>query len=148
MIFFFILFFALIFQFFSISNVFYPITSDAHGYVKPTNEYHDKLRSTLEFFEKQNISKEDIFITTIFGNVLQLAFDTPEDRIFYYSYKDKNRFVYVESIVKEHDSGWIILDSGRNGKWVKGYPKEGNFTIGNKTIQTIQNKEGIQVYRW
>ena len=42
----------------------------------------------------------------------------------------------------------MILDSRRNGYWAKGYPKEGNFTIGGKVIGTIQSKEWMQIYRW
>lgn len=141
----FLLFFS---QVFSYQNIIYPATSNTHGYVKTTNEHHDKLKSAIEFFGEQDISEEDIFIATIFRHVLYLEFDIPKEKQHQYVYRDESRFDYIESLVTDNNSGWMILDWRRNGYWVEGYPKKGNFTIGNKAIEVIQNKEGIQIYRW
>lgn len=144
----FLILLVLLFQFFSISNTLYPIISETHGYVGPTNEHHDKVQQTMNFFKNQDISKEDVFIATVFENVLILSFDIDKDRIYHFDYKDENRFDYVEKIISENDQGWIILDWRRNGYWVEGYPKEGSFFIGDTRIQVVQNEEGFQIYQW
>ncbi len=135
-----------LFQTFNYQNILYPLFSDEHGYIKTTNEHHDSLKSIFELLEKEATS-EDVFITTIASSMLILSGIDPE-RIHSYNYKDKNRFEKVERIVNENSQGYMILDWRRNGHFAEGYPKEGQFMIGDTLVEVIQNKEGMQVYRW
>ncbi|AKB86158.1 glycosyltransferase family 39 protein [Methanococcoides methylutens] len=141
--------FLIISSIFNINNTIYPITSDKHGYVKMTGEHHDKAKDTILFLENE-IQEEDVFITTIFGPVIQLAFDINinEENNHQYIYRDSERFDRVEEFMENNSQGLMILDWRRNGYWVNGYPKEGEFKVGNITVKTLQNKDGIQVYRW
>ena len=139
--------FLIISSIFNINNTIYSITSDKHGYVKMTNEHHDKVKDTILFLENE-IQEEDVFITTIFGSVMQIAFDINKKTNYHYRYSDTERFDKVEEIMKNNSQGLMILDWRRNGYWVKGYPKNGEFKVGNITVKTLQNKDGIQVYRW
>jgi len=139
--------FLIIFSIFNINNTIYSITSDKHGYVKMTNEHHDKVKDTIIFLENK-IQEEDVFITTIFGSVIQIAFDINKENNYQYRYSDNERFDRVEEIMRNNSQGLMILDWRRNGYWVKGYPKDGEFKVGNITVKTLQNKDGIQVYRW
>ncbi|MEW5784942.1 MAG: hypothetical protein AB1767_07700 [Bacillota bacterium] len=136
-----------IFQAFNYRNILYPVISDEHGYVRTTNEHHDSLRSTVALLEKE-ISPNDVFITTIARSMLLLSFNIDEERIASYNYQEENRFEKVERVVAENPQGFIILDWRRNGQFAEGYPTEGQFMIGDTLVEVIQNKDGMQVYRW
>lgn len=130
-----------------VSNTLYPLTSTDHQYVGTTNEYHDRVYPTLQMLESE-ISDEDVFVTTIMGRALYLAFDVEQDDITVYRYRNRDRFEVVEEVVSQNSQGWMILDSRRNGGWSEGYPKEGHFFIGTTKVEVIQDKDGLQVYRW
>ncbi len=134
-------------SFFNLANTFNAVYSNNHGYVRTTNEHHDYVYGTLNFLDGR-ITDKDIFITTVVGKAIQLEFDITPERIYEYSYQDEDRFKKVEEIVNKQERGYIILDYRRNGYWVEGYPREKTFFIGNTTIQTIRDEEGIQVYFW
>lgn len=136
-----------LFQVFNYQNVIYPITSDRHGYIKTTNEHHDYLGSWISLLEDQ-ISSDDYFITSIFDTVLRYHFNISADRISGYNYMNENRFDKVRQIISEHPQGFMILDWRRNGHFAEGFPHEGPFYVGNTIVEVIQNKDGIQVYRW
>jgi hypothetical protein len=138
-----------LFLFFSFDfrNTLYTITSDTHGYVKMTNEYHDKVQYTIDFLETE-IQDSDVFISTIFTYALQLAFDIEKDRIFHYRYSDDERFDMVVEVMKNNSQGLMILDSRRNGGWVLGFPKSGEFKVNDTLVKVLRNEDSIQVYRW
>lgn len=136
-----------LFQAFNYQNILYPVFSNEHGYVKTTNEHHDSLKSTMELLERE-IGPDDVFITTIARSMLLLAFNIDKERISSYNYSRAERFEKVEKIIEENPQGFMILDWRRNGHFSEGYPKEGQFMIGNTIVEVIQNKDGMQVYRW
>lgn len=136
-----------LFQAFNFQNMLYPVFSDEHGYVKTTDEHHDSLKSTIQLLEK-DVGPDDVLITTIFRSVLILSLEIENERIFDYDYKKESRFERVEKIIEENPQGFMVLDWRRNGHFAKGYPKEGQFMIGETTVEVIQNKDGMQVYRW
>jgi len=136
-----------IFSAFNFKNTFYSINSDKHGYVMTTGEHHDKVKDTIKFLENE-IQEKDVFIGTIFSSILQCAFNIDKERIYPYKYSDPERFNFVEKVMENNSQGLMILDYRRNGGWAKGYPKSGEFQIGNIFVKTLQNKDGIQVYRW
>lgn len=136
-----------LFQAFNYQNIIYPVFSGEHGYVKTTNEHHDSLKSTIELLEKE-ISLDDVFIVTVARGALELGFNIDSDRIYGYSFKDKNRFEKVASIIEANPQGFMILDWRRNGYYAEGYPHEGQFLIGDTTVEVIMNKDGMQIYRW
>ena len=131
---------------FNVNNFLYPATSEEHGYIKTTDEYHDRLTSTFEVLDRQ-IEKEDVFIGTIAYHFLQLKYDIDCDRLYYYDYRDPERFDYVKSIIDKNTQGWLIMDSRRN-RWAEGFPKEGSFFIGSTSVEVVQNKDNMQLYRW
>ena len=136
-----------LFQVFNYQNMLYPVFSDEHGYVKTTDEHHDSLKSTIALLENELVP-EDVFITTIFSSVLILAFDIETDRIYIYDFRKPNRFESVEEFVEANPRGYMVLDWRRNGHFAEGYPHEGRFAIAETTVEVIQNKDGMQIYRW
>lgn len=126
-------------------NVVYPVTSDEHGYVQTTYEHHDKVRNVITLMDGR-IEDEDVFIATVFKSVLELAFDINEDRVYGYKYEDPERFDKMESVIRNHDQGWIILDWRQNGHWAEGLPKT-DFELGGKKLFFAQ-QDGMHIYRW
>ncbi|VVB53041.1 Uncharacterised protein [uncultured archaeon] len=135
------------FSIFKSSNILFPITSDDHGYVKTTNEHHDRVNNTVSFLGNE-IEDKDVFITTFFSYVLPLTFNISQNRIYPYKYDDSKRFDFVAGVIENNSQGLMILDYRRNGGWSKGFPKKGNFTVAGINVVTLQNVDGIQVYRW
>ncbi|MBS8121653.1 hypothetical protein [Candidatus Vampirococcus lugosii] len=129
------------------TNTLYPITSDEHGYVKTTNEYHDRLKNAIKLLENR-IEENDVFINTIMSSTLELAFGVDENNRYRYSYKDEDRFKKVDEIIANNNQGFIILDGRRNGYWAEGYPKDEGFYSNDTWVKVLMNKDGIQIYRW
>lgn len=136
-----------LFQIINYNHVLYPVLSDTHGFVRTTNEHHDSLKSTLILLEEK-ISPDDVFITTIARTAIQLNFNINSDRMYYYSFKSEDRFNDVAEIIEKYPRGFMILDWRRNGHFAEGFPTEGQFLIGDHTVEVIQNKDGMHVYRW
>ena len=134
-------------QAFNYSNTLYPVTSDLHGYVRPTGEYHDQLSSTFAFLDNA-IEEEDVFIGTIAIRFLVLKYDIETDRLYYHHYNRPDSFDRVRSIVEKNPQGLMILDSRRNPDDGTGFPREGSFFIGSTRIEVLQNKDNMQIYRW
>ncbi len=132
---------------FSYQNTLYPLTSDSHGTNAVTDENHERTRPVLEFLEDV-IDDEQVFITTMIRNAMRLVFDIDSERFYSYRYRDSERFDFVEKVVAENDKGLMILDSNRNGRWVEGYPHEGEFFIGETKVRVIANEGSFQVYEW
>ena len=133
---------------FNIQNIIYAVTDDSHGYVRTTNEHHDRVYNSIDFLKHYGVSEKDAFVTTIFGHILKLEFDATEESLYQFRYRDEERFDKVREVVNSNPQGFIILDWRRNGHWAEGYPKEGSFKIGEQKINVLQNKDGIQIYRW
>lgn len=132
---------------FNYQNTLYPLTSDSHGKILVTDENHEKTRSVLEFLEDV-IDDEQVFITTMMVHPMRMVFKIESQRFYYYRYQNNDRFDFVEEIVEKNEKGLMILDSNRNGGWVKGYPHEGEFFIGETKVEVIANKDSFQVYEW
>ena len=94
-----------------------------------------------------SLQKKGLTIT-IFTYALQLAFDIEKDRIFHYRYSDDERFDMVVEVMKNNSQGLMILDSRRNGGWVLGFPKSGEFKVNDTLVKVLRNEDSIQVYRW
>jgi hypothetical protein len=140
-----------VFSNFNYENTLYPLNSNRHGYVRTTNEHHDRVEGTISFLSDK-ISEDDVFITTIMGSALRLSKSIRIENIHYYRYREEDRFKKVEEIVNNNQQGFMILDWRRNGYWVEGYPRKNvpinhSFMIGNTSVKLIQD-DGIQVYRW
>jgi len=132
---------------FNYRNILYSSISDAHGYVLTTDEYHDDIKSTIDFLDKE-ITEDDVFIATIIRYPLMISHGIEKEKILHYMYTSEERFDDVEKFIKENPQGFMILDSRRNEDWATGYPHEGNFLIGEQVVKTLRNKDYIQIYRW
>lgn len=136
-----------LFQIINFNHILYPVLSDAHGFVRTTDEHHYSLKSTMALLEEK-ISPSDVFITTVARTAIQLNFNVDSDRLYSYSFKREDRFDRVAEIIEKYPQGFMILDWRRNGLFAEGFPTDGQFMIGDYTVEVIQNKDGMHVYRW
>ncbi len=114
-----------------------------------TGEYHndkDVLRNFLVGYN-ENILREEPIITSIYEHYLAHEYGF-EKEVYKYKYKDPNRFEFVDSIMAANNTGWMILDSHRNGAWKPGFPKSGVFERKGIPIRVMKNSQLCQIYRW
>lgn len=127
-------------------NIIYPITSDKHGLIAPTGEYHDKVSNVMKFL-KANIQDEDYFVASFFIKILGPNYKIHNDKIHHFVYSDEQRFNKVREFIKNKKQGLMILDYRRNGLWARGYPRR-DFNTGRIRMRLILKQDGIYVYRW
>ncbi len=147
---------AILFNIFYLPNTSKAITNptilDKSFTLETTGEVHNDKKELLRFLEKlpkQELEKQHI-ITSIYENVLQHELCVDSTKLHKYKYKKTGRFSSVDSIMNKYESGFLILDSHRNGIWRNGYAKERNaiFNVGNAQVQLMQNRKLCQIYQW
>jgi hypothetical protein len=100
--------------------------SDRHGYVRFTNEHHDRVAAIVEFLESESSPQDALVATGIIITPLRLVgADLVEDpeRVLGYGYTDPNRHESVRAMVERHASGFIVIDARRAG-WTTSLPRE------------------------
>lgn len=135
------------FLLFKPANTIYPLFSHEHGYVKTTNEYHDKIYDTLLFI-KNEMNDDDVFIGTITKHALKLFTNIEKERLFQYKSNAPDRFDLVREVIVSNNDGIMALDTRRNQHFSEGFPTQGSFIIDKKQVDLIRNMDGFQVYRW
>jgi hypothetical protein len=120
------------------------------GYFSVTGEYHQNMQGVLNYLEER-VADTDVFVTTVFQPVLNLEFQVPNRRIFYYSSKKKTHIKALQQIIKKHKTGWVILDARRFGSIDRsGFPtvKGRRARIENKTVRLVFEEDEARIYRW
>ncbi len=133
-----------------VESIVRPLRTANQG-LATTGLVHQDKSPALDLLRTYNVKERENMklISSIYEHIIYHEF--PEiECIDKYNYKDPNRFKEVETIMNNNKSGFMILDSHRNGLWRKGYSREKNarFTIGNAYVTLISNKNNCQVYRW
>lgn len=133
---------------FDLRNTFYPLTSDTHGFVLTTGQYHYDVSGMIEFLE-DNIKEDDYYVATkLDSSILQLNFNVSEDKIYFY-YLEKKRFKKVKEFIKDKERGFIVLDYMKNDGLAKWYPKHRKvFYIGDTPARLVYRQKEILIYKW
>lgn len=132
------------------------VRSDAHGYVRFTVEYHDRVAGFVEFMQSEATADDALVATGVLVTPLRLveAPITFGDRNLYgYSYRTsaaEGHPTVVEAI-ERHASGFIALDVRREG-WTTSFPREAPFLVevarGVVCVVPHDRIEGNWIWRW
>ena len=118
------------------------------GYFRATGEYHQNLRSTMDYL-KDKIKPDDIFITTVFHPALILGLGAREENIYGFNYKNEKMYEIIEEIIYSNERGWMILDYRRHGKFIPViYSLTDDIYINNIKLELVRNQDEAQIFQW
>lgn len=138
------IFLAVLFSIVNVTHVLSVTTYAKHDKYAPiTGEYHDKLKPTFDFIEK-NRAPEDVLISTIFRDHHYFFADEPFEYVYQYDSSDPKRLAFVHEIVNEKSSGFIVVDQRRNKN---GLPYS-DFFVGDTRVNYLGKINAQFVYYW
>lgn len=122
-----------------------PMSGSKHGYVPITDEYHDRMRETFEYVDKEAV-EEDILISTVYESYSRWRNGNSYKDYYKYQSTDPNVIGLTKDLIRSSERGWVIVDNRRGKLWNDGLPLE-SFYLDGKFIQYIKI-DSNHVYRW
>lgn len=110
-------------------DLVYNQRSDAHGYVRFTNEYHDRVEEVVRLLEAESKPGDALVATDIVITPLRLvgaAIVEDGYRVLGYSYTDPDRHEALRETMGRHETGFVVID-GRRARWTASLPREDFF---------------------
>jgi|GEM_PF-3041394 len=118
-----------------------------HGYVPMTVEYHDQYLPVLKKYRAVIKPKTPIICSLCGPFYWHRQVKHTDNHIYRYIQSDLERFEKIQKNMSKYKTGWIFLDSRRNGRWNKGLPSK-DFKLGNVKIHFIERLSGFYIYKW
>lgn len=139
-------------------DLVYNQRSDAHGYVRFTNEHHDRVGEAVRLLKEEAKPGEALVATGIITIPLRLvgaAIVEDADRVLGYSYTDSGRHEALRVMMGRHHTGYVVIDT-RRARWTASLPRE-DFSVrtqdgaGNAIVTCVRlldRVEGNWLWAW
>jgi hypothetical protein len=129
----------------NIPQILLPTLYKSQGYMPITEEYHYGLEPVHSFLLKK-VGEDDVLISTIYSNYVRWKSTPTFAKNYSYNYKDKNAKKYIISIIKQHDTGWLVVDDFRYRR-ASPFPRN-TIDIGNKRLEYVGAFADEYVWKW
>ncbi len=138
--------FVLLLFLFNPFSTYTAITYDKQLEVPWSREYHDIVGPLVDTL-KDKINNSDIIIASN-KNLVRWYFNISinSQNIYKYDYRNPERFLEIDKVVKENNNGWILLDSRRN-TFRLGLSGD-DFETGGKKVYFYGYFGNFLVFRW
>ena len=130
----------------NLSQILLPTFYDNYGWMPITEENHDDVKLTQAFL-LDKVKPGQALISTDYAKYVTFEGNSSFDAIYAYNYiKDNNYEEYFSSIIKQQNSGWIVLDD-QVYKAFKPFPLKTTF-VDKKEIEYMGKVANEYIWQW
>lgn len=136
-----------------LADLTYNVRSERHGYVRFTNEYHDRVSGVVAFMQREATASDALVATGVIVTPLRLVdADIVADRgrVAGYGYRSSTRHELVKETIIANATGFVALDARRTG-WTQSLPRE-DFRItaggGEICVRILDRIDSNWMWRW
>ncbi|HEX2998064.1 MAG TPA: glycosyltransferase family 39 protein [Anaerolineales bacterium] len=123
-----------------------PTLNTSHGYQKVSGEYHYQM-NLVDQFMREHMRPSDALISTVYTNYVRFYDEPKFSVVTSYKYTDQAIFNSLNTFMKEHPTGWMVIDFSRYKDAYQPIPFE-PFMIGMTKVEFVTQLGDEYIWRW